>query len=88
MDYPLIGPLFTTLSDNRVAHNNTWFELFCLGIPTIIIKRKQICIWEYHKMAVYEMSRVMRKPIFPYAKTKVQISCAITAQLTSAFVIT
>ena len=28
----------------------------------------------------------MRKPIFAYAKTKTQISCAVTAQLISAFV--
>ena len=28
----------------------------------------------------------MRKPAFAYAKTKVQISCAVTAQLISAFV--
>ena len=32
------------------------------------------------------MSRVMRKPDFAYAKTEVQISCAVTAQLISAFV--
>ena len=28
----------------------------------------------------------MRKPDFAYAKTMAQISCAVTAQLTSAFV--
>ena len=28
----------------------------------------------------------MRKPDFAYAKTKAQISCAVTAQLISAFV--
>ena len=28
----------------------------------------------------------MRKPTFAYAKTKTQISCAVTAQLISAFV--
>ena len=28
----------------------------------------------------------MRKPFFAYAKTKTQISCAVTAQLISAFV--
>ena len=32
------------------------------------------------------MGRVMRKPDFVYAKTKAQISCAVTAQLISAFV--
>ena len=33
------------------------------------------------------MSRVVRKPFFfAYAKTKTQISCAVTAQLISAFV--
>ena len=31
-------------------------------------------------------SRVMRIRIFAYAKTKAQISCAITAQLINAFV--
>ena len=31
-------------------------------------------------------SLVVRKPDFPYAKTKTQISCAVTAQLISAFV--
>ena len=32
------------------------------------------------------MSLVVRKPAFVYAKTKTQISCAVTAQLISAFV--
>ena len=32
------------------------------------------------------MGLVMRKPVFAYAKTKMQISCAVTAQLISAFV--
>ena len=32
------------------------------------------------------MSLVMRKPAFAYAKTKTQISCAVTAQLIIAFV--
>ena len=32
------------------------------------------------------MSLVMRKAVFAYAKTKTQISCAVTAQLISAFV--
>ena len=32
------------------------------------------------------MSHVMRKPDFAYAKTKVQISFAVTAKLISAFV--
>ena len=32
------------------------------------------------------MSRVMRKPDFTYAKTKAQISCAVTARLISTFV--
>ena len=33
-----------------------------------------------------EMSRVMRKPVFAYAKTKRQISFVVTAKLISAFV--
>ena len=33
-----------------------------------------------------ELSRVMRKPTFAYAKTKTQISFAVTAKLISAFV--
>ena len=33
-----------------------------------------------------QMSLVVRKPTFAYAKTKTQISCAVTAQLISAFV--
>ena len=33
-----------------------------------------------------DMSRVMRKPNFAYAKTKTQISFAVTAKLISAFV--
>ena len=33
-----------------------------------------------------DMSRVMRKPNFTYAKTKTQISFAVTAKLISAFV--
>ena len=32
------------------------------------------------------MSRVVRKPVFAYAKTKTQISFAVTAKLISAFV--
>ena len=32
------------------------------------------------------MSLVVRKPAFAYTKTKTQISCAVTAQLISAFV--
>ena len=32
------------------------------------------------------MSRAMRKPAFAYAKTKTQISFAVTAKLISAFV--
>ena len=37
--------------------------------------------------ALVIMSRVMRKPdLFAYVKTKAQISCAVTAQLTIAFV--
>ena len=28
----------------------------------------------------------MRKPVFAYAKTKAQITCAVTARLVSAFV--
>ena len=39
-----------------------------------------------HKMFDYHMSLVMRKPGFAYAKTKTQISYAVTAQLISAFV--
>ena len=34
----------------------------------------------------YDMSRVVRKPDFAYAKTKTQISFAVTAKLISAFV--
>ena len=34
------------------------------------------------------MSLIVRKPDFAYAKTKTQISCAITAQLISTFVFT
>ena len=34
----------------------------------------------------YLMSLAMRKPVFAYAKPKTQISCAVTAQLISAFV--
>ena len=39
------------------------------------------------KVMVYlHMSLVMRKPAFAYAKTKTQISCAVTTELISAFV--
>ena len=34
---------------------------------------------------VDSVSLVMRKPAFAYAETKTQISCAVTAQLISAF---
>ena len=37
-------------------------------------------------MLRYALSHVIRKPDFAYAKTKAQISCAVTAQLISAFV--
>ena len=32
---------------------------------------------------IAKISRVMRKPVFAHAKTKKQISCAVTAQLIS-----
>ena len=32
------------------------------------------------------VSHIMRKPVFPFAKTKVQIRCAVTLQLISDFV--
>ena len=38
------------------------------------------------KQACFYMSLVMRKPAFAYAKTKMQISFAVTAKLISAFV--
>ena len=38
------------------------------------------------KETQYYVSRVMRKPAFAYAKTKTQISSAVTALLISAFV--
>ena len=34
----------------------------------------------------YTMGRIVRKPVFAYAKTKTQISFAVTAKLISAFV--
>ena len=37
-------------------------------------------------VALSKLSRVMRKPDFAYAKTKAQISFAVTAKLISAFV--
>ena len=33
----------------------------------------------------HNLRRIMRKPDFAYAKTKAQISCAVTAQLISDF---
>ena len=38
------------------------------------------------KQTARELSRIVRKPDFAYAKTKAQISFAVTAKLTSAFV--
>ena len=38
------------------------------------------------RIPIHYMSHVMRKPFFAYAKTKTQISCAVTSQLISAFV--
>ena len=35
-----------------------------------------------------QMSRVIKKRLFAYAKTKTEISCAVIAQLISAFVFT
>ena len=43
---------------------------------------------QYLNLDLYDLSRVMGKQDFVYAKTKVQISCAVTAQLISAFVFT
>ena len=37
-------------------------------------------------ITLVEVSRVMRKPVFAYAKTKTQISFAVTAKLISTFV--
>ena len=39
-----------------------------------------------HRVCHNQMSRVVRKPAFAYAKTKTQISFAVTAKLISAFV--
>ena len=39
-----------------------------------------------HKLGGQDMSRVMRKPAFCICENKGQISCAVTAQLISAFV--
>ena len=38
------------------------------------------------KVIFYQMSHVMRKPDFAYAKTKAQISFAETAKLISTFI--
>ena len=40
----------------------------------------------YNVTVSYNLSRIVRKRAFAYAKTKTQISCAVTAQLNSAFV--
>ena len=39
-----------------------------------------------YSLYLSHLSRVVRKPAFVYAKTKAQISCAVTAQLISALV--
>ena len=60
----------------------------------MIIMGKSICYNGFYKAlpvyvcraAVFIVSLVTRGRIFAYAKTKAQISCAVTAQMISAFV--
>ena len=42
--------------------------------------------WVYNELDLVYMSRVVRKPAFAYANTKLQVSsCVVTTQLISAF---
>ena len=60
--------------------DETW-SIFTLG-EAILMSTNNIGFYE----EITKMSRVLRKPLFAYVKTKTQISCAVTAQLISAFV--
>ena len=44
-----------------------------------------ICLTCFLMLSLETLSRVMRKPAFAYAKTKTQISFAVTAKLISVF---
>ena len=61
----------------------TLIRLFCNSIQVGLLVSKH----NYHNVIeIQYLSRVMRKPTFTYAKTKTQISFAVTAKLISAFV--
>ena len=58
-----------------------------LSSYTHLICSSNLIEQEHSNIYKHDMSRIMRKPDFCiYVKTKAQISCAVTAQLISAFV--
>ena len=62
---------------NSAAHQCRLISSFrCINIAISLVSLSEIS----------KLSLVVRKPAFAYAKTKTQISCAVTAQLISAFV--
>ena len=64
---------------DRIYEDTIFFHY---GTKYMILLKDKILNYTQRK----EMSRVMRKPVFAYAKTKTQISFAVTAKLISAFV--
>ena len=55
------------------------FVFFCVYFSPFLY-----CYGLFPSLSLQQMSRVIRKPVFAYTKTKVQISCAVTEQLISA----
>ena len=60
----------------------------CLVLFGVYVIALMTCATLINKYLItsYNLSRVVRKPDFAYAKTKTQISFAVTAKLISAFV--
>ena len=57
----------------------------CLAIILFVLDSAAI-EGPYYFFRLYVLATIMRKPDFAYAKTKTQISFAVTAKLISAFV--
>ena len=69
-----------------------WYEIFDALVITLsaytvhIMTFKHIALHVCIHIELSYLSRIVKKRIFAYAKTKAQISFAVTAKLISAFV--
>ena len=78
----LLGFMFY-MSITCTVLNNSIFLIFIFF--TFIYHEHCLFSLRKNKTKINRMSLVMRKVAFAYAKTKSQISCAVTGQLISAF---